>query len=232
MKRRIALSSIFLLLAGFTFSCVRKMDGETADQLRARKKAIYSAQVVTGLSGLSDLTEILVDSQVLDLSSGSKLIEIDERALSSVDTLRERLKTGFDAGAITKVRDILADIEKARKAGIITFESQKAADFYFEAIASTEVTLNLIEVLQAGRREPSIRAAGDRALQRLQAGADEPKWWNRAIVKATEIARIMAAQGALDTEAAWLDGDERSARLHAKNKALLEAWKATGNLQE
>jgi hypothetical protein len=229
MKR--ALLLIVVLLAGLVSGCVKKIDGETPEQLKARKRAIYSAQVVTSISGMSDLTEILVDSQVLDPSSGFKLVEINDRALSAVDTLRERLKAGFDAGAIATVRNVLTDIEKARKAGGISFKSQKAADFYFEAIASTEVTLNLIEALQAGRREPSIRAAGDRALQRLQAGADEPKWWNRAIVKATEIARIMAAQGALDTPTAWADGDERSAILHAKNKVLLETWKSTGNLQ-
>src|SRR5262249_46697485 len=230
MKR--ALLLIVVLLAGFVSGCIKKIDGETPEQLKARKKAIYSAQVVTSLSGLSDLTEILVDSQVLDHSSGIKLVEIDDRALSAADTLRDCLRTGFDTGAIASVRNVLTDIEKARKAGVITFKSQKAADFYFEAIASTEVTLNLIEVLQAGRREPSIRAAGDRALQNLRAGSDEPRWWNRAIVKATEIARILAAQSAMDTPTAWADGDERSAKLHVRNKALLEAWKSAGNLQE
>jgi hypothetical protein len=181
---------------------------------------------------LTDIYALVPPGKRLIILSDFKLVEIDDRALSATDTLHERLKTGFDADAIATVRNVLTDIEKARKAGAITFKSQKAAEFYFEAIASTEVTLNLIEALQSGRREPSIRAAGDRAMQRLQAGADEPRWWNRAIVKVTEIARIMTAQGALDTPTAWADGDERSAKLHAKNKALLEAWKSAGNLQE
>jgi hypothetical protein len=224
-KRHFHSFALSLLLAALAPSCVRKIDGETPDQLKARKKAIYSAQVVTGLSGLTDLAEILVESKVLDPASGRTLIDIDERALAATDALRDRLKTGFDAGAIGKIRNVLTDIEAARKNGALAFKSQKAADFYFEAVASLEVTLNLIEALQAGNREPSARAAADRALSRLREGSTEPKWWNSAIVKATEIARILAAQGSLDTEAAWLDGNERSTRLHTKNQALLEAWK-------
>jgi hypothetical protein len=225
-KRRRAMLLSIVLLIGMISGCIRKIDGETAEQFKARKKAIYSAQIVTGLAGLSDLNEILVDGQVIDRAGGASLTDINDRALAAADILRERLKTGFDAGAIGKFRDAIADIEKARAAGVIRFKSTKAQEFYFGAVATVEVSLNLIEALQAGQREPSVRSAQDKAIQRLQVGSDEPKWWNRAIVKAAEIARIMAAQGALDTSTAWADADARSANLHAKNKALLETWKS------
>ncbi len=223
MKR--AIFMLVVLLAGFSASCVRRIEGETPEQFKTRKKAIYSAQVVTSLGGLTDLMEIFVESQVLDRNSGFRLVDLNDQALVTSDTLRERLQTGYDANVIKAVREVLDDIEKARKAGAITFKSSKAAEFYFEAIASIEVTLNLIEAVQAGTREPSIRAAGDRALQRLQAGADEPKWWNRAIVKATEIARILAAQGSMDAATAWADAKARSEALHTKHNALRDAWK-------
>lgn len=224
--RRRAIFLSIILLAGLISGCIRKIDGETPEQFKARKKAIYSAQIVAALAGLSDLNEILVDGQVLDRSSGAGLTDINDRALAAADVLRERLKTGFDAVAIGKFRDAIGDIEKARAAGVIKFKSTKAQEFYFGAVATVEVSLNLIEALQAGKREPSVRSAQDRAIQRLHAGSDEPKWWNQAIVKAAEIARITAAQGAMDTATAWADADARSAELHAKNKTRMEAWKA------
>lgn len=215
-----------LLLLGMIAGCVKKLDGETPEQFQARKKAIYSAQLVTGLAGLSDLNEILVDGKVIDRSSGVALTEINDRALAAAGVLRDRLKTGFDADAIGKFRNVITDIENVRAAGVIRFKSDKAREFYFGVVLTTEATLNLIESLQAGRREISVRAAQDRAIQRLQAGSDEPAWWNRAIVKATEIARIAATQGAMDTVTAWADAETRSAELRAKNKARLDAWKS------
>lgn len=223
VKWIVTASICFLIAVGA--SCVRKMAGETPEQTKTRKRAIYSAQVITGLSGLSDLTEILADAQTVSRSSAYKLVEIDERALSSVDILREQLRTGFDAGAIGKVRNVIADIDQARQSGAITFNSEKALNFYFDAVATVEVSLNLIEAIQAGQKEPSVRVAGSRALQSLQSGSSEPKWWNRAIVKATEIYRIMAEQGAMDTAGAWADGDQRSKQLHERNKARLDAWR-------
>ena len=217
--------SLLLLVALFADACVKKIAGESPEAFKARKKAIYSAQVVTSFGALTDLSEIFVESAVLDKSGGVKTIELADKALTAADTFRERLQVGFDANKFQALRQAIADIEKARKDGAFTFKSQKAADFYFDALATTEVTLNLIEALQAGTKEPSTRAIAQQTADRLRAGSDEPKWWNRAIVKATEIARILAAQGSMDAATAWADADARSKAIHAKNKSLLESWK-------
>ena len=197
--------------------CARR-DGGTA-----YKKAFYSAHAVYGIDALGDMFEIFQRGGVIELAAAKKAYQIADAGLFAVDEIAALLERGLPANTFEKARTFIASFKSAISAGAIKFKSPKAESIYFNTVATVEVTINLIEAINAGRKkevgelENQQKVAGVKAKAAVAQAQSETAWYQEAIVRGSTLASELSILSNEDAPVIWEAVKNRSAATHAEN---------------
>lgn len=222
MKRKLTQALLALFLASTILSgvgCARK-GGDTA-----YKKAFYTAHAVYDLDALGDLFEIFEKGGVLNAVSADKAYQLTDEALIVVDETGNLLEKGLPANTFDRTRTIINAIKQAVASGAIKFKSQKAQDVYANSVATIEVTVNLIEAINAGRKKEVEQLEKEQQVQAAKTKAAiaqaETAWYQEAIVRGSLLASELTVLSNAETPAIWSALKQRSAETHAENRRRL-----------
>lgn len=221
MKRKVTYALLALFLsATLAFSGCARRDGDTA-----YKKAFYTAHAVYDLDALGDLFEIFEKGGVLNAASADKAYQLTDEALIVVDETGNLLEKGLPANTFDRARTIIGAIKQAVASGAIKFKSQKAQDVYANSVATIEVTVNLIEALNAGRKKEVAQLEKEQQAQAARTKAAiaqaESVWYQEAIVRGSLLASELTVLSNAETPAIWAALKQRSVEAHAENRLRL-----------
>jgi hypothetical protein len=115
-----AIRLIILSIALFSLAlsaCAKKQVGETAEQIKARKPAVYTAQAFVGVNAWSDLTESLARNKVIGLQAARASYLENERTRKALDIFSDRLQGLETTDLVTRIRNVYPQLteEQARK---------------------------------------------------------------------------------------------------------------------
>mgnify|MGYP000134252764 CR=1 FL=1 len=218
---RKALMSLFLCCALLLpmVGCARR-DGDVA-----YKRAFYSAHVVYDLDALGDLFEIFKNGGVMDASSFKSAVSITDKGLTSFDEIAELLEKGWPIGGFDKARTAINSFKSAVANGAIKFSSPKAQSTYANTVATLEVGINLLEAINAGRKQDAKRLEGEYHAKATAAKASaaqaDPTWYQQAIVRGSQLASELTILSNADAVNIWEAVHTRSRDTHAENAARL-----------
>lgn len=217
--RSLALPLAATLFLAPLSACARR-DGDAA-----YKKAFYSAHVVYGLDALGDLFEIFKDGGVLGADGFKKSIEVTNDGLIAYDELVELLEKGWPVGSFDKARTVIERFKSAVANGAIKFNSPKAQSAYANTVATIEVTVNLLEAINAGRKGEVKRLEAEQKAKATAAKASiaqaDPAWYQSAIVRGSRLATELSILSSAETVDIWSAVRQRSAEAHVKNRQRL-----------
>lgn len=222
MKRKVtyALLALFLTSAILPFAGCARRGGDTA-----YKKAFYTAHAVYGLDALGDLFEIFQRGGVITSDSAKKAYQITDEGLLAVDEIGNLLKNGLPVNSFDRTRTIIAAMKQAVANGAIKFKSQKAADAYANTVATVEVTINLIEAINAGRKKEVAQLEKEQKAKAAQAQAAvaqaEAAWYQESIVRASLLASELTVLSNAEAPQIWAALEQRSKDTHSENRARL-----------
>jgi len=222
MKRKATYALLALFLTGviLPFAGCARRGGDTA-----YKKAFYTAHAVYGLDTLGDMFEIFQRGNVLSVDGAKKGYQITDEGLLAVDEIGNLLKNGLPVNSFDRARVIIGAMKQAVSNGAIKFKSQKAADAYANTVATVEVTINLIEAINAGRKKEVEQLEKEQKAKAAQAQASvaqaESAWYQDSIVRASRLASELTILSNAEAPAIWEALQQRSGEAHAKNRARL-----------
>lgn len=217
--------SVALLAISLT-GCQRKQrPDETVDDYTKYRRALHSAEVIYLLDTLGDLFEIFKEAGVVSAGSGKTAIDFTDRGLTAFDEAAKLLRDGLPASGFDKARAVIVSFKAAVGSGAIRFSSEKAQAYYFNAVATVEVAINLIEAVNAENKEKAAKLNQERLAKAsaMRQQVSEP-WWNQAIVRSTLLATEIASLAAQETPEIWSAAVARSASAHSKNSGRLTNW--------
>lgn len=212
MKR--TLLFLLALTVSIMFGCVKKRAGESAEQLRARKSAVYVAQSYTALVGWSDATEILARAQQTTTARAS--YQINERVRLVVDRVAAAIQAGKPADALGLVERGLVEIEAAETSGVFQINDPAARERFFGVLVGVKLGLTSLRAVLAATREPDAPGEARTAL-RLQTAPPNAPWWTELIALGERTALRLWRQSRLDAAVAWRDATSLSGELARKN---------------
>jgi hypothetical protein len=216
MKTLLALLITVLLLGGGA-ACAKKRDGETANETRARKSAVYTAQSYTGLVGWSDATEILARAKQLNPQSVKASYALNEKVRLIADQVSSTVQAGKPADAIGFIERGIAEIEAAENNGVFTIKDPAAQERFYNVLAGVKIGLQSLRAVIEATKEPDTNTMR-RGL--LADGGNTP-WWTELIALGEKTALRLWRQSRLDTAPAWTEAGQLSAELASKNAARL-----------
>jgi len=199
--------------------CARR-GGDTA-----YKKAFYTAHAVYGLDALGDLFEIFQKGGVVTIDGAKKGYQITDEGLLAVDEIGNLLKNGLPVNSFDRARTIIASIKQAVANGAIKFKSDKAQSAYANTVATIEVTINLIEAVNAGRKKEAAELEKQQKAQAAQAQAAvaqaEATWYQEAIVRGSLLASELTVLSNAEAPEIWVQLEQRSKETHLENRRRL-----------
>jgi len=233
------LSTVFLFMICMVLTACNEgckkagpLPGEDAATYKRRMLAIYSAQTATGIDAVSDAIKVIVEGGAMDKVAGVKAIQIDTKAASVWVIANERLKQGFtDAETVTKLNDLINDIEQLEKKDVIPFKSDKARVQFLIITGGLKTSItaykNLITAVQGPTFDTKVKGAqGD--LASAGSNARDITWiFNLSNVVINAMGRIANQSWLPTAQAAYEDGEKIISELTAKNTALINDWSAT-----
>ena len=222
MKRKVthALLALFLASAILPFAGCARKGGDAA-----YKKAFYTAHAVYGLDALGDLFEIFQKGGVVTVDGAKKGYQITDEGLLAVDEIGNLLKNGLPVNSFDRARTIIGAIKQAVANGAIKFKSPKAESAYANTVATIEVTINLIEAINAGRKKEAAELEKQQKAKAAQAQAAvaqaEATWYQDSIVRASLLASELTVLSNAEAPQIWAALEQRSKESHAENCARL-----------
>lgn len=225
-KKVIAYLLVAVLFSACVVGCQRKQrPDETADDYTKYRRALHSAEVIYSLDALGDLFEIFKNGGVISAGSGKTAIDFTDRGLIAFDEIAKLLRDGLPTSGFDKARAVVGSFKAAVNSGAIRFNSEKAQAYYFNAVATVEVTINLLEAINAGNKEKAAKLNQERLAKAsaIRQQVSEP-WWNTAIVRSTLLATEIASLAAQETPDIWAAATARSTAAHQKNAGRLANW--------
>lgn len=223
INRSFALLLACLLAFGAVQSCAKRKAGESDADFKARQKAIFSAQAVTGLNAWSDAVEVLGNGGALDANARRVQITVNEQVLSGLDIVRARLITGLNGEALDKVQAIITDLREAQRREVVRFSG--ATKEQLEIIF--DIGLFALESLQAvleESKQPARAAEIEAKAQSAQRAAVViPPYLTGLIAVARDAGFAALRQSRLSKDDAYKAAEELSGLLHSKNAARLAA---------
>lgn len=213
-----SIALIALLLAGNALAFVgcAKRGGDTA-----YKKAFYTAHVVYGIDALGDMFEIFQRGGVIDVEGAKKAYQTADAGLFAVDEIGALLEKGLPVNNFEKARTFIASLKSAVAAGAIKFKTPKAQSVYDNTVATVEITINLIEAINAGRKKEAAQLETEQKVAGAKAQAAvaqaESAWYQEAIVRGSTLASELSILSNEDAPAIWNAVKNRSAATHAEN---------------
>lgn len=226
LQKTLAQFLIVVLISVGLAGCQRKQrPDETADDYTKYRRALHSAEVVYSLDALGDLFEIFKNGGVISAGSGKTAIDFTDRGLIAFDEIAKLLRDGLPTSNFDKARAVVGSFKAAVNSGAIKFNSEKAQAYYFNAVATVEVTINLLEAINAGNKEKAAKLNQERLAKAstVRQQVNEP-WWNQAIVRSTLLATEVASLAAQETPDIWTATFARSGVAHDKNRNRLAGW--------
>ena len=218
-KSAFALVLLCLILLVSQSACARR-DGDAA-----YRKAFYTAHAVYDLDALGDLFQIFEKGGIITPQGADKAYQLTDEALIVVDETGHLLEQGLPANTFDRTRVIIGAIKQAVASGAIKFKSQKAQDVYANSIATIEVTVNLIEAINAGRKNEIERLEKEQKASAAKTKASiaqaDPTWYQDAIVRGSLLASELTVLSNAETPAIWAALKQRSAETHAENRLRL-----------
>ncbi len=222
MKRKVtyALLALFLTSAILPFAGCARRGGDTA-----YKKAFYTAHAVYGLDALGDLFEIFQRGDVISVDGAKKAYQITDEGLLAVDEIGNLLKNGLPVNSFDRARTIIAAIKQAVANGAIKFKSPKAESAYANTVATVEVTINLIEAINAGRKKEVEQLEKEQKAKAATAQASiaqaDPTWYQNAIVRGSLLASELTVLSNAEAPQIWEALEQRSRDTHIENRTRL-----------
>jgi hypothetical protein len=207
-----------LVLTGGTagLSGCAKLGGD-----KAYKKAFYSAQVVYGIDLFGDLFEIFKNGGVIDDSGAKKAYEIADAGLTAFDEIAKLIKDGLPISGFDKARTIIAAAKSAVANGAIKFKSPKAQAIFGDVTTTIEITINLVEAINAGRKPDVARLEAEQKAKAASAQAAiaqaDPTWYQSAIVRGSLLVSELSVLSQAEAPKIWDALKDRSAIVHQEN---------------
>ena len=221
MKNRklksLALIALLLVTTALPFAGCARRGGDAA-----YKKAFYSAHAVYGIDALGDMFEIFQRGGVVELASAKKAYQVADSGLFAVDEIAALLEKGLPVNNFEKARTIVASFKSAVAAGAIKFKSPKAESIYANTVATIEVTINLIEAINAGRKKEVAELETQQQVAAAKTKAAvaqaESAWYQDAIVRGSTLASELSILSNEEAPVIWEALKNRSAVTHAENR--------------
>lgn len=214
---RIILSGI-LSVSLFAAACGQE------NKTTTHKLAIYTAQADTALAAFTDAVAFLNSTSKTSNASAKSIYLINQKAVGAVDSIRDRVETGFDKKeALAIVRVLLADVRKAEADGLIGLDVETKRKFQqitFFAI----FTIQSIEAVITAVKEPELTEGEKETLAAVasQTRGQETEWTQLVLILQQAALRGLN-QGRMSQAAAFFDGRALSAELKASLAAKIAA---------
>lgn len=208
------------------------LPGEDAATYKRRMLAIYSAQTATGIDAVSDAVKVIVEGGAMSKTAGVKALQIDNKAANVWVVANDRLKSGFtDAETVTKLNDLIRDVEELEKKDVIPFTSDKARVQFLIITGGLKTSItaykNLITAVQGPAFDTKVKSAqGD--LASAGSNARDITWiFNLSNVVLNAMGRIANQSWLPTAQAAYEDGERIISELTTKNTVLINNWSAS-----
>lgn len=207
-----------VLLMLIPFSMVGCEDNRTAKH----KLAVYTAQADASLVGFTDSVDYLRTVGKMKSATAKTVYQINQKAVTAVDLIRDRSETGFDKKeALTIVKNLLEDVRKAESEGLLGLQpdaQKKFREVTFFAI----FTIQSIEAVIQAVKEPQLPKDIEIGEVSFSAQANEGQWTELVLILQTAVLRGIS-QSRMDQAAALADGRELSAGLKVSLAAKIAA---------
>lgn len=226
MRKRIISSIIIVLSIAIIGACARKQrPDETTEQFKQYRRAFHSAEVIYGIDALGDQIEIIKDGGLIPADAARGAIDYTDQILSAADEVALALEQGLPGTRFDKIRDVIKRFKLAEANGAIKFGSTKAKAKFYAALATVEVSINLVEAFNVGNNERVKSLSAQRAVQlrNMRDEGTEP-WWIDTIVRLTQLANEISALSPLDAPQIWPQVHTRSEQSHQKNSVRKMSW--------
>jgi hypothetical protein len=203
--------------------CARRQTGESADDFRSRKTAIYSAQTVAALAGLQDVVFKLNDSGVV--TDVQTFAATHDRISTGLENILLRLQAGgYDRTVtLTAINQIVDDFEKLNSDLKLT--SPVAQTRLDQVVFTVRFSLNSIRAVIAATQEPNpaeMKPAIERIRSSTELGAGgQPAWYTDVILIVQNTLIRTLQQSRFSTLDAWQDVARLIAQIHASNAGKL-----------
>lgn len=218
-----------LVVLSFVFGvgavgCAKKLPNETPAETRARKAAVYSAQVVTGFRAWSDSVEVLLTGGVLSKDAAKVNFDINEKGLKAFDIVTDRLKAGYPPDLIGKIESTLDDIDKAEAASLLGLKNEQAKSTYKQTLFGLRFSLRSLKAVIEATKEPEPSEVRQLARRAVSVQSDQDGgWWTDLVLVIQSAAIKMLEQSRMTATQAWESAKTLSDALHADNTARLQS---------
>ncbi len=207
-----------VLLAFALNACAKKRIGETAEETKARKSAVYTAQAFVGIESWSDATEVLANGKQLSAETAMASYKLNERVRKIADQISGNIQAGKPADALGYIDRGIAEIETAERNGVFTLNNPAAEDRFYSVLAGVKIGLQSIRAVIEATKEPPIPEETKRALAVKQSNT---QWWADLVALGERTAIKLWQLSRYDTAPAWAAASSTSAALASKNAARL-----------
>lgn len=210
---------VSLVPVGLSVSCAKKGPDLPPAEEKARKTAIYTAQVYTAIYGWHRMTAVLADNSVI--GDPKNHFVLNDQVTAGVDIVADRLKNGLPAEAFEKIKELLSDVDKAEESGLLGIKDEQGRAKYREVMFSVRFTLNSIKAVIDASKEPSLSEARRVATASVRAEGDAP-WWTDAVLVAQEtLIKLFEQSRFQSADEGWTDAANLSTTIHDANKARI-----------
>jgi len=221
MRKIIAPFLIITLLFGSLAGCSKKQTGESDSDFAKRQRAIYTAQAARSIEGWSDVVDVLERGGKLSATAANTHYAVNDRVLSGLDVVADRLQAGLTGDALTKVKELIADVGKLQDVGAIGITDPEAIAKFNSVLFTIQFTLESIRAIIEAKTEPEIPAETKALLAESRGYRQKGRaltWYEEVILTVQTVATDLFAISRLTTaDSAWAKYKEVSAGTHAKN---------------